>query len=57
MHVYISEKYVYILNIFICNINYTNINIDMYIHVNIFKIYSLLYVCAFIYEELFSKTR
>ncbi len=30
MHVYISEEfYVYILNIFIYNINYMNINIDM----------------------------
>ncbi len=31
MHVYISEKYVilYILNIFIYNTNYMNINIDM----------------------------
>ncbi len=30
MHVYISEKlYFYILNIFIYNFNYMNINIDM----------------------------
>ncbi len=30
MHVYISEKkFVYILNIFIYNINYMNITIDM----------------------------
>ncbi len=31
MHVYISEKicYIYILNIFIYNINYMNINIEV----------------------------
>ncbi len=44
---YIFHKkicYVYILNIFICNINYININIDM----EIFSKY-ILYVCVFIY--------
>ncbi len=49
MHVYISEKYVvYLLNIFIYNINYININIDMYIYVNIFKIYTCMYSCLYI---------
>ncbi len=38
--------YVYILNIFIYNIKYKNIDIKMYIHVNIFKIYS---VCVYLY--------
>ncbi len=33
--------YVYILNIFIYNINYMNINIDMQIHANIFKIFTI----------------
>ncbi len=40
--------YVYILNIFIYNINYMNINICMLIHVNIFKIYTVR-VCLYIY--------
>ncbi len=35
------RKIVYILNIFIYNIKYNNINIQMYIHVNIFKIYTV----------------
>ncbi len=35
MHIFQKICYVYILNIFIYNINYMNINKDMYIHVNI----------------------
>ncbi len=47
MHVYISEKYVvYILNIFIYNINYMYININIEMHGNIFKIYT---VCVYLY--------
>ncbi len=42
MHVYIKKKYVYILNIFIFNINCMN----TYMHVNIFKIYTVcVYLC------------
>ncbi len=33
---YIFKKICCLLNIFIYNINYININIDMYIYVNIF---------------------
>ncbi len=44
---YILKKwYVYILNIFIYNIKYKNLNIEMYIQVSIFKIYT---VCVYIY--------
>ncbi len=53
MHVYISEKHVvYILNIFF-NINYMNINIDMLIHENIFKMYT---VCVFLYIHNIHRT-
>ncbi len=50
MYIFQKMSYVYILNIFIYNINYMNINIDMKIHVNIFKIYTV-YVCIYIYTE------
>ncbi len=53
MHVYISENfYFYILNTFIHDINYMNINIDMYI----FSIY-ILYVCVYIYIINIHKTQ
>ncbi len=47
MHAYISEKcYAYILNIFICDINYMNINIC----VKTLKYFQNVYcVCVFIY--------
>ncbi len=53
MHVYISEKnYFDILNKFIHDINYMNMNIDMYI----FSTY-ILYVCVYIYIINIHKTQ
>ncbi len=46
IHVYIKKIcYLYILNLFIYNINYMNINVCKYM--SIFHI--ILYVCVFIY--------
>ncbi len=45
MYIFQKKYAVYILKIFIYNINYMNINI--YMQVNIFKIYAV-YVCVYI---------
>ncbi len=46
MHVYISDLFIYILYTFMYYINSMIINIDMYINVNIFKIYTAcVYIC------------